>query len=89
MIFPFGEIVGDSSKTTKVLVRGRGPSLTNLGVSSGYLSNPSLEVLKFDSNFVAQPLDGQTSSNDNWTSNNDSTIDDLSKNLDFNMSRFF
>jgi hypothetical protein len=84
MILSF-EIVGDSTATKKVLVRGRGPSLEHLGVTSGYLNDASLEVFKFDSNWVAQPLVGQNSTNDNWTTNNDATIDQVAKSLDFNV----
>ena len=82
MILSF-EITGDADSTTKVLVQGRGPSLANLGVSSGYLNDTVLEIQKFDENFVGQDLVGQTSSNDDWTSLGDSSVNTSAKDLTF------
>ena len=82
MILSF-EITGDANSTTKVLVQGRGPSLVNLNVSSGYLNDTVLEIQKFDENFVGQDLVGQPSSNDDWTSLGDSSVNTSAKDLTF------
>ena len=82
MILSF-EITGDANSTTKVLVQGRGPSLVNLNVASGYLNDTVLEIQKFDENFVGQDLVGQTSSNDDWTSLNDTSVNTSAKDLTF------
>ena len=82
MILSF-EITGDSDSKTKVLVQGRGPSLANLGVSSGYLTDTVLEIQKFDENWVGQDLVGQTSSNDDWTDLGDSSVTTTASGLTF------
>ena len=84
MILSF-EIVGEVGTTAQVLVRGRGASLANLGVPSGYLQDTVLEIEKFNDVWVGEPLEGQVSSNDDWTSLNNSTINTIATSLDFNV----
>jgi len=84
MILSF-EIVGEVGTTAQVLVRGRGASLANLGVPSGYLQDTVLEIEKFNDDWIGEPLQGQVSSNDDWTSLNNSTINTIATSLDFNV----
>ena len=81
MIIGF-EIIGSTSDTVRVLVRGRGPSLKNLGVTSGVLANPTMYTDKFLDNGGKERVTGGT--NDDWTSSSDATsIDGFAKLLDF------
>jgi hypothetical protein len=50
----------------KVLIRGVGPSLVNVGIGSGFLADPILRLVRSDNTVVRE--------NDNWYAGNDSAL---------------
>jgi len=58
-------VSGNTSK--KVLIRGVGPSLATVGISTGFLVDPLLKIVKNSDNSIVRE-------NDNWETGNDTTL---------------
>ncbi|MBI5768012.1 MAG: PD40 domain-containing protein [Verrucomicrobia bacterium] len=64
-------VSGNTSK--KLLIRGVGPSLAGVGISSGFLADPVLKIVKNSDNSIVRE-------NDNWETGNDtSSVADASQ----------
>jgi hypothetical protein len=71
-------VTGNTTK--KLLIRGVGPSLASVGISSGFLADPVLKLVKNSDNSIVRE-------NDNWETGNDtsSVTDAASKVGAFNL----